>query len=129
MPEPLQLRPAGEPVTVVVIRLGARTLEVEKLAEQCARAFGRWGLHGFSVFEVPNGDYQLLARLVPIVTVRPKLFVAGGAELLAAGFPLLATGDHPHWTVVLSEPTSAQFARVRVLFDGPRDNPAWAGRW
>ena len=55
-----------------MIRLGERTLEDNKLVDQCARAHGRWGLHGFSVFEVPNGDYQLLARLVPIVTVRPK---------------------------------------------------------
>lgn len=129
MPEPLQLRPAGPPNLVVVIRLGERTLSDEKLAEQCERAHGRWGLHGFSVFEVPDGDYDLLARLVPIVTVRPKLFEASGAELVGAGFPLLPTADHPHWTVVLAEPTSTQFARVRALFDGPKPNPAWAGSW
>ena len=81
------------------------------------------------MFEVPNGDYGLLARLVPIVKVRPKLFEAHGAQLLSAGFPLLPTADHPHWTVVLSEPTPAQFTRVRALFDGPKDNPAWSGRW
>jgi hypothetical protein len=129
MPEPVQLRPAPAPATIVVIRLGERTLGDEKLSEQCERAFWRWGLHGFSVFEVPNGDYGLLARLVPIVTVRPKLFEAHGAQLLSAGFPLLPTADHPHWTVVLSEPTPAQFTRVRALFDGPKDNPAWSGRW
>lgn len=129
MPESLQLRAAPSPATVVVIRLGTRTLEDGSLADQCERTFGRWGLHGFSVFEVPNGDYGLLARLAPIVTVRPKLFEAGGTELLAAGFPLLPTADHPHWTVVLAEPSPSQFARVRALFDGPKDNPAWSGRW
>lgn len=87
----------------------------------------RWGFHGFSVLEVPDGDYGLLARLMPIVAIRPKLFEARGAELVAAGFPLLPTADHPHWTVVLSEPTPAQFARVRPFFDGPKNNPAWAG--
>jgi hypothetical protein len=39
-------------------------------------------------------------------SARDVVLVAGGADLLAAGFPLLPTGDHPHWTVVLSEPTS-----------------------
>ena len=127
MPEPLQLRSAPPPATIVVIRLGEQTLGDQKLSEQCERTHGRWGVHGFSVFEVPDNDYQLLGRLVPIVTVRPRLFEALGAELLAAGFPLLPTAQHPHWTVVVSEPTAAQFARVRSLFDGPKPNPAWAG--
>lgn len=128
MPEPLRLRTAQPPDTIVVIRLGARTLGDDKLAEQCERTHARWGFHGFSVFEVPDGDYRLLARLVPIVTVRPKLFEARGAELVDGGFPLLPTADHPHWTVVLSSATPGQFARVRSHFAGPKDNPAWAGR-
>ena len=128
MPEPIQLRSAQPPETIVVIRLGERTLEDVKLVDQCARTHGRWGFHGFSVFEVPNRDYGLLARLVPIVTVRPRLFEADGAALVGAGFPLFPTADHPHWTVVLSEPTPHQFARVRSLFDGPKPNPAWSPR-
>jgi hypothetical protein len=47
--------------------------------------------------------------------------------LVSAGFPLFPTAGFPHWTVVLSEATSAQFARVRALFEGPLDNPAWNG--
>jgi hypothetical protein len=127
MPEPLQPRSAPPPTTIVVIRLGEQTLGNQKLSEQCERTHARWGVHGFSVFEVPDNDYQLLARLVPIVTVRPRLFEARGAELLAEGFPLLPTAQHPHWTVVVSEPTAAQFARVRGLFDGPKPNPAFGG--
>jgi hypothetical protein len=54
------------------------------------------------------------------------LLVASGPELIAAGFPLIPTLDHPHWTVVLSEPSTAQFARVRLLFHGPRaDNSSF----
>jgi len=68
---------------------------------------GRWGFDGFSVFEVPAGDYAHLARLVPIVALRPKLYWAQGAALLDAGFPLFPTRDFPHWTVVLSEATPA----------------------
>lgn len=112
-----------------MIRLGVQTLGDDKLAEQCSRTTVRWGFPGFSVFEVPDGDYRLLGRLVPIVTVRPKLFEARGADLIEAGFPLLPTGDHPHWTVLLSAARTAQFARVRALFDGPKANPAWRGSW
>lgn len=129
MAEPVRLRDAPPPGTIVVIRLGMRTLEDEKLAEQCVRTHARWGFHGFSVFEVPGDDYRLLARLVPIVTVRPKLFEARGGDLIEAGFPLIPTADHPHWTVVLSDARPAHFARVRTLFEGPKDNPAWSGGW
>jgi len=128
VPESLTLRHQGPPATLVLIRLGARTLDDDKLADQCERTRGRWGFDGFSVFEVPGGDYQLLARLVPIVALRPKLFHAEGAALVEAGFPLFPTGDFPHWTVVLSQPTRGQFARVRAHFFGPIDNPSWDGR-
>jgi hypothetical protein len=53
---------------------------------------------------------------------------APGSDLLADGFPLLATRDFPHWTVVLSEPTPTQFARVRRHFSDPKRNPIWAGQ-
>ena len=112
----------------MVIRLGERTLSDEKLHEQCERTYGRWGVHGFSVLEVPGDDYRLLARLVPIVRVRPRLFEARGEELVDSGFALLPTAAHPHWTVVLSTPTPRQFAAVRQLFSGPKDNPAFEGR-
>jgi len=80
---------------------------------------------GFSVFEVPDGDYRLLVRLRPFIATRRRLLLADGPELVAAGFPLLPTLDHPHWTIALSEPSREQFARVRGLFRGPVDNPAW----
>lgn len=128
MPDPLVLRHATSPGTIVVIRLGERTLGDDQLAQQCERSRARWGFDGFSVFEVPGGDYGLLAKLVRIVAVRRRLFEANARRLVVAGFPLFPTGDHPHWTVVLSESSTRQFARVRGLFDGPKDNPAWSLR-
>ncbi|MDZ4826628.1 MAG: hypothetical protein SGJ13_09215 [Actinomycetota bacterium] len=76
---------------------------------------------------MPNGDYGLLVRLRPIVAPRRLAFEVDGRELISAGFSVLATLDHPHWTVLVSEATSEQFARVRPLFCGPVENPAWAG--
>lgn len=125
MTEPLPLR--DEPVpAVLVVRLGARTLDDDHLARATAEAHERWGLWGFSVLEVPAGDFGQLVRLRPIVATRRRLFLADGPAIVEAGFPLLPTLDRPHWTVVLSEPTPAQFERVRSLFRGPVENPAWS---
>lgn len=110
---------------LAVVRLGTVTLEDPVLSQSVAECHERWGMWGFSVLEVPDGDYEALVRLRPIVATRRRLLVASGPALVVAGFPLLPTLDHPHWTVVLSEPSPDQFARVRALFRGPIDNPAW----
>jgi hypothetical protein len=56
------------------------------------------------------------------------ILVAEGRDVVDAGIPLLPTLDHPHWTVVVSSTTPTQFDRVRRLFRGPIENPAWAGQ-
>jgi hypothetical protein len=53
---------------------------------------------------------------------------ASGSALLGDGFPLLPTRGRLHWSIVLSEPTAPQFARVREHFRGPIDIPVWEGR-
>jgi len=127
--EPLNLRNEPVPDLLVVIRLGSLTLEEPSLRRSVDECHERWGVWGFSVLEVPGGDYQLLARLRPIVATRRMLFVARGIDLIDAGFPVLPTLDHPHWTVVLSAPSAQQFSAVRECFDGPIPNPVWtAGR-
>lgn len=128
MPEPLQLRDQQVPETLVVIRLGRDTLSDRHLGPACERTHLRWGLHGFSVLEVPDGDYVALARLRPFVALRPLLFEASGMALLRANFAMIPTEDHPHWTVVLAAPWPEHFAAVRALFVGPKDNPAWSMR-
>ena len=122
------LRDEPMPDLLVVVRLGVNTLQDEHLARSSTECHHRWGFWGFSVLEVPGGDFDELARLRPIVASRRRLHLAHGADLVAAGFPLLPTLDSPHWTVALAAPTSEVFAGVRSHFDGPVDNPAWVGR-
>jgi hypothetical protein len=126
--DPLSLRDRNVPAVLVVVRLGSVALDDGPLRKSVIECHDRWGLWGFSVLEVPDGDYRMLARMRPIVAARRRLLVADGLEVVEAGFPLLPTLDEPHWTVVLSEPTVEQFRRVRALFRGPIDNPAWSGR-
>jgi hypothetical protein len=124
--EPLVLRDATPPALIVVVRLGSGTLFDVELGRRCQATFWRWGIHGFSVLEVPaRTDWELLARLRPEVTTRRLLFIADGSDLVSQGFPLLPTLSYPHWSVVLSEPSSDQFTRIRALFRGPEKNPVW----
>ncbi|HEY3603154.1 MAG TPA: hypothetical protein VGL04_00685 [Sporichthyaceae bacterium] len=125
--EALTLREQPVPTVLVLVRLGSLTLSDPHLTRSVAESHDRWGIWGFSVLEVPGGDYHLLARLRPIVATRRRLLVADGTELVAAGLPVLPTLDHPHWTVVVSEPSAEQFAKVRGLFRGPVENPVWVG--
>lgn len=127
MTEPLVLRDADVAGLVVVVRLGEQTLHDGHLTRAVEECHGRWGIWGFSVLELPDGDYGELVRLRPFVATRRRLFVARSGDLLADGFPLLPTLDHPHWTVQLAEPTVEHFARVRRHFAGPIENPAWSG--
>jgi hypothetical protein len=125
--EPIILRDQQTPKTLAVVRLGVRTLASDRLRDACTRCHERWGVWGFSVLEVPDGDdFDRLARLRPELTQRRQLLIADGHELAAAGFPLFPTLDYPHWTVVVAEPTEELFARVRIHFHGPVHNPAWA---
>jgi hypothetical protein len=123
--DPMPLRDDRAPPGLVVVRLGVRTLDDDLLGRSVAECHHRWGIWGFSVLEVPDGDYALLARLRPNVSQRRQLLIADGADLIEDGFPLLPTLDAPHWTVMLAAPLPVQFARARAHFRGPIDNPAY----
>jgi len=125
--EPLQLREETLPSSVVLVRQGAITLNDDKLARSCESTQARWGISGFSVQELPAGGFDELVRLAPILRKRSRVLVAESARLLADGFPLFPTGTYPHWTVVLSEPTQAQFSRARAHFT-EQANPSFDRR-
>lgn len=127
MPSPTELRSESTPERLIVLRMGVNTLSDAALGRACLRAYDEWGLHAFSVLELPDGDWEHLATVIPVVRRRPKALEASGSELLRAGFPLLPTRGHLHWSVVLSQPTPAQFSRVRGHFRGPIDIPVWKG--
>ena len=128
MSEPLILREEPVPEVLILIRLGAATLEDNHLSRSCEECHGRWGIWGFSVLEVPNGDYLQLARMRPFVAQRRMIWKASGPDLVDSGFPVLPTLESPHWTVVLAEATASHFEKVRGHFVGPEENPAWIGR-
>ncbi len=128
MPDPLWLRGERPPALLVLLRLGRNTLTDDKLRDSCDDAFRRWGLFGFSAFGLGPGGYAELARQVPLLPTRQWVMEAASSDLLDDGFPVLPTGDQPHWTVVLAAPEPTHFERVRRHFSDPIRNPIWPGR-
>ena len=126
--EPLALRDESVAPGLLVVRLGATTLGRDHLRRSVEECHERWGIWGFSVLEVPRGDYNQLVRVRPIVADRRQFLIAKGSDLIDDGFPLLPTLDTPHWTVTLAAATDVQFDRVRSHFRGPLDNPAFSRR-
>ena len=126
MSEPLNLRDQTIPTNLIVIRLGVQTLSDERLTNGAYRCHERWGIWGFSVLEVPDGDdFVRLGRLRPELSERRHFLRADGLSLAKDGFPLLATMDFPHWTVVLGALDVALFDRLRSHFSEPIENPVW----
>jgi hypothetical protein len=108
--------------TVVVIRAGVMTsASVLKAAE---RTFDLYGLFGISVEGVLDQTVleacRSSERLEPYRQIRLSTF----ERLHAAGFPLLATFDSPHFTLVLPDLSELTLARLERSFDEPIPNPA-----
>jgi hypothetical protein len=123
--EPVTLRDDNLVPGLLVVRFGVVTLTDASLQKSVEECHQRWGFWGFSVFEVPNRDYAMLARLRPNIVGRRQMMTAEGEDLVDSGFPLLPTLEAPHWTVVLATATPEWFARVREHFHGPLPNPAY----
>ena len=66
------------PDLLVVVRLGSNALIDEHLAKSTAECHARWGIWGFFILEVADGDFAALARLRPIITTRRRLLAAHG---------------------------------------------------
>lgn len=58
---------------------------------------------------------------------RRDVVIAAVADVIAAGFAVLATFEAPHVSIVLTEPTLAEAARLRDLFGEPTPNPHYDG--
>lgn len=113
----------------IVVHGGRDTLDkIRRHALRTARAWSLDGqpLLGMLVFAVVDTSLdQLLAqRLATFRTV--YLPIAGQPR--AAGFPLLATGLRPHFTVQLTAGSDAEIRALVAALGDPRDNPAYAAR-
>lgn len=112
--------PAG---AVVVVRGGVNGLAAETVARSAGRNLEVFGFLGLSVFLAVDRPVQRLCAEVPELARYGQVRRSTVARVHAAGFALLATGDHPHFDIVLPDLAAETLARLDLAFDPPESNP------
>jgi hypothetical protein len=125
MTRPLSLRP-DQPAddATIVVRAGVMSeLAMRRAAE---RSFELYAVYGISVEGVIDTTVQEACRGDRVVNYRQVRLSTFG-RVRAAGFALLATFDHPHFTLVLADLSDLTIARLGRCFDDPIPNPGRPG--
>jgi len=121
MPRLLPLRPEQPPDdATIVLRAGVLTAENARRAAE--RTFVLYAVFGISVEGVIDTTVQAACRSERVAGYRQVRLSTFG-RLREAGFAVLATFDHPHFTLVLADLSELTFARLDRCFDAPIPNP------
>lgn len=123
MTRTLPLR-AEQPPNDVTVVLRAGVMAGDVLRRSAQRTFDAYAVHGISlegvIAQTVLEACQSSERLSSYRRIRLSTF----GRLRVAGFALLATFDHPHFTVVLPDVSEVTVARLTACFDDPIPNPA-----
>lgn len=114
-----------EPPTdaVVVVRGGMNGLDPATVTRTASRSLDALGFLGVSVFLALDQTVgELCGSLDELVRYRQVRMSTVGA-VRSAGFALLATGDRPHFDIVLPDLDAATLARLDSSFGPPEPNP------
>jgi hypothetical protein len=105
-----------------VLRAGVMTTgSLERAAE---RTFAAHALYGISVEGVIGRSVLEACRSSERISGYRQIRLSTFGRLRKRGFVLLATFDHPHFTVALPDLSDITLARLRSCFDAPIPNPA-----
>lgn len=117
----LPLRPDLPPDdTTVVLRAGV--MNADNVTRGAERTFALYAVYGISVEGVIDTTVQEACRGERIASYR-RVRLSTFGRVRAAGFALLATFDHPHFTLVLADLSELTLARLDHCFDDPIPNP------
>lgn len=106
--------------TTVVVRAGV--MDANSLRRTAQRSFDLYAVLGISVEGVIGSTLEAACRSERIVMYRHVRLPTFG-RVRAEGFALLATFEHPHFTLVLPDVSDVTLARLRRCFDAPIPNP------
>ena len=122
MTRPLPLRSDQPPDdAAVVLRAGA--MSADNVHRSAARTFALYAVYGISVEGVIDGTVQEACRSSERIAGYRQIRLSTFGRLRSAGFALLATFDHPHFTLVLADLSELTVARLGKCFDEPIPNP------
>lgn len=106
---------------VVVIRAGVLSEQsVEDAANRCLEGYG---LLGISVEGAMDLSVPEACRTSPRLRRYRQVRLSTFGRLRAAGFPVVATFDAPHYTIALSDLSEVTLGRLLRCFDEPIPNP------
>lgn len=94
----------------------------ENVRRTAERTFALYAVYGVSVEGVIDTTVQVACRGERIVGYR-RIRLSTFGRVRGAGFALLATFDHPHFTLVLADLSELTLARLDRCFDEPLPNP------
>lgn len=87
------------------------------------RTFEIYGLFGLSVEAVIGGSVPKACRTSERLANYRQVRLSTCGRLRTAGFALLASFEHPHFTVVLADLSELTTARLQATFDAAIPNP------
>jgi hypothetical protein len=94
------------------------------LSRSAERTFATHGLWGISVEGVLGRTVLEACRSSTRLAVYRQVRLSTFGRLREAGFPVLASFEHPHFTIVLPDVSELTVARLGRCFDEPIPNPA-----
>ena len=123
MPQPMPVREGGPPPddAVVVIRGGVMArASLEKAAVQ---SLDFYGLLAISVEAVIETTVDTACRNSPRLAQYHQVRLSSFGQLRAGGFALVATFEHPHFSLLLPDVSELTIARLDRCFGAPIPNP------
>jgi predicted TIM-barrel enzyme len=109
---------------VVVVRGGMNGLDPATVTRTATRSLEAMGFLGVSVFLALDQTVGELCGSLDELARYRQVRISTVAAVRGAGFALLATGDHPHFDIVLPDLDAATLARLDAAFAPPEPNPA-----
>ncbi|MGH9057550.1 MAG: hypothetical protein ACRDYY_17075 [Acidimicrobiales bacterium] len=91
------------------------------------RTFAIYALYGISVEGVTDTTVADACRTSERLANFRQIRLSTFGRVRSAGFALLATFDHPHFTLVLADVTEITIGRLDRCFDDPIPNPGRMG--
>ncbi len=121
------IRLRGEPPpdnAVIVVRSGVLEQRSDTdLGDKASENHDDYGFWGLSVLVVAESGVTALCETDPRVRRYNRVSLSTVGRVRRAGFPLLDTGDAPHFDIVLPDLESATLQRLRDCFDLAQERP------
>ena len=114
---------AEQPPDNAAVVLRAGVMSPDNILRTAERTFAIYAVYGISVEGVIERTVLEACRSSERIAGYRQIRLSTFGRLRAAGFALLATFDHPHFTLVLADLSEVTIARLGRCFDDPIPNP------